>query len=81
MATLTLDFGITKGRCKALVQSLSARTASRISLDKMPRSISGGCIEGSHPSAGAGCDTATCTLHQWQAGLERLLGGSQFVHT
>ena len=56
----TRDFGITKGTLKALVQSLRARTASLISLERMPRSISGGSMEGSHPSPGAGCDTATC---------------------
>ena len=61
---LTLDFGITNGRCKAFVQSLSARTASLMSLERMPRRISGGFIEGSHPSAGAGCDTATCKCVQ-----------------
>lgn len=39
---LTLDVGMTKGTCKALAQSLRARTASLMSLDRMPNRISGG---------------------------------------
>ena len=57
---ITLDSGTTKGTCKALVQSLRARTASLMSLERMPSRISGGCMEGSHPSLGDGCDAATC---------------------
>jgi len=58
---LTLDVGMTKGTCKALAQSLRARTASLMSLDRMPNRISGGSIEGSQPSEGAAFVATTCT--------------------